>query len=116
MVPGGGNDRVYGVLFRVGNEEYDLLAESKGANKVDPVYEKVKVEVRLGMEEEYKDVATFTVVQGKRGEGDVPPSVQYKECLVRGAEEQGLPEDYVARVLKAVKDNGSAYRRKSVQC
>jgi hypothetical protein len=105
------NDEVWGAVYLLKSSDEGTLNKQKGTDKADPLYEQINVSVEMngkGIE-----AISYSIVNSKRLPFEAAPSPQYKECLIRGAEEQNLPKKYIA-ALKRIKDNGSSYRRKNV--
>ena len=103
-------DEVWGAVYRLKAADLIGLNKQKGTNKEDPLYEQIYVKVE--MSDKVVSAISFGIVDHKRLSYGAAPSPQYKECLVRGAEELGLPDEYI-ETLRVTKDNGSTYRRKN---
>ena len=82
---------VWGVVYRLEPEEWQRL------DAHEPGYERIRVEVLLARER--IDCTTYL----HPGAADVaPPFDWYRDLVVGGAREHGLPDDYV-RALEAVR-------------
>jgi len=106
-------DEVWGVVYRLAKDDLPSLDKQKGVDKADPLYERIAVVVEMEDGGQAMEAITYSIVESKRLPFGAAPSPQYKDCLVRGAIEVGLPERYVESIQR-VKDNGSTYKRKNV--
>jgi gamma-glutamylcyclotransferase (GGCT)/AIG2-like uncharacterized protein YtfP len=85
-VPAPGSD-VWGVLYEV--EESDLEAMDRGEN-VPAAYRRQDVTV---VDEQGKERRAITYVAN--GTGDFEPHPDYLRTIIRGAEDRGLPDEYI---------------------
>lgn len=107
-------DEVWGVVYRLADEDLPALDKQKGVGKVDPLYERITVTVH-GNDRELQCI-TYAMVPSRRvSSEEYLPSKQYRTCLLQGAKQAKLPKHYIAK-LQSIKDNGSTYERKSVSC
>nr|XP_053640562.1 gamma-glutamylcyclotransferase-like [Cherax quadricarinatus]XP_053640563.1 gamma-glutamylcyclotransferase-like [Cherax quadricarinatus]XP_053640564.1 gamma-glutamylcyclotransferase-like [Cherax quadricarinatus] len=91
---------VYGVIWEIGNEDMAKLDRQEGVN--NGVYKVLEVDVETPNGESvrarcYQQLITFT--EDKR------PSSVYKNVIIQGARENGLPENYI-KFLESIEDNG----------
>ena len=90
-------DEVYGVLFSIDKSEKRSLDKAEGYPKYG--YDKKTIDVVTIKGEKYKSVMYFakkSAINPKK-----KPYHWYKEQVVQGAKEHGLPEDYIKKI-KAV--------------
>ena len=92
-------DHVWGVLWELDQEHEASLDRQEG---VPSVYNRKQVEVECG---DGARVTALTYFLIKPEEQDKRPSGVYKDVIVRGAEEHGIPPYYIDR-LRSVEDNG----------
>ena len=85
-------DEVYGVLFKILKKEGKKLDKAEGYP--DYGYDKKKIDVITTKGEKYRSVMYFA--------NDIDPKKKpyhwYKEQVVQGAREHGLPEDYIKKI------------------
>merc|ERR1711990_1151446 len=92
------NEEVWGVLWELSIEHLTTLDAQEG---VPTVYNRKTVTVEVdGGEEE-----AFTYFLVKPVEEDRRPSAVYLDVIVRGAKENGLPEEYIEK-LQSIEHNG----------
>ena len=113
IVPESENSAVWGVLYRLKKSDEATMDKQKGINKADPLYEKIKINVLVNGQSTPTIATTYAIVSSKRVKTGVAPSIQYRDCLIRGAIQQGLPNEYID-FLRKIPDNGSTYKRKNV--
>ena len=88
-------DEVYGVLFSIDKSEESSLDKAEGYPKYG--YDKKTIDVITIKGEKYRAVMYFAYdIDSKK-----KPYHWYKEQVVQGAKEHGLPEDYIKKI-KAV--------------
>jgi hypothetical protein len=97
--PGG---EVWGALWVIAPEESRALDEQEGVFRDPPAYRRMTVDVATAAGDAVR-CRTYQVVAPDPG--GFRPSPAYKDTIVTGAIEIGLPEAYVAR-LRAIEDNG----------
>ena len=88
-------DEVYGVLFKILEREEKKLDKAEGYP--DYGYDKKKIDVITTKGEKYRSVMYFATDKDPKKK----PYHWYKEQVVQGAKEHGLPEDYIKKI-KAV--------------
>ena len=85
-------DEVYGVLFSIDKSEESSLDKAEGYPKYG--YDKKPIDVITIKGEKYRPVMYFA--------NDIDPKKKpyhwYKEQVVQGAREHGLPEDYIKKI------------------
>lgn len=109
-------DEVWGVVYRLADEDLPALDKQKGVGKSDPLYQRITVTVHDGDNDNELQCITYAMVPARRGSSEeYLPSKQYRTCLLQGAKQAKLPKHYIAH-LQNIKDNGSTYERKSVSC
>ena len=84
-------DRVWGVLYRLEKAQLAVL------DRFESGYERVEVEVRTADGEAHR----ATTYRSDRITSDPTPFAWYREMILEGAREHGLPEDYLA-ILEAL--------------
>lgn len=87
---GDGTDRVYGILFSISKADEKSLDREEG---LDRGYRKDTIAVITDMGT--KRAVVYIATQKDPGSR---PYHWYKEFVVRGAEEHGLPDDYIERI------------------
>jgi gamma-glutamylcyclotransferase (GGCT)/AIG2-like uncharacterized protein YtfP len=87
-------DLVWGVVYQIEPEERELLDQAEG---VGQGYDRCWVEVRLC---NYEPCRAF-IYQATRIDDTLLPFTWYKQHVVLGARENGLPDDYV-NLIEAV--------------
>jgi gamma-glutamylcyclotransferase len=95
-------DEVWGALWLIAPEHSQPLDEQEGLFRDPPAYRRIAVQV----ETPAGDLVTcrsYQVVSPNHA--GFLPSPAYKETILRGAEELGLPAHYMQR-LREVPDNG----------
>uniref|UniRef100_A0A7S2W8S0 Peptidase M14 domain-containing protein n=1 Tax=Mucochytrium quahogii TaxID=96639 RepID=A0A7S2W8S0_9STRA len=102
------HSKVYGVIYRIHNKHKDLLDRHNLAGSEDSHVSPVS----LGIEDANSD-RTFTChsykVPLKMNGEDIggryrrfKPSRQYRNCVIKGAKAQHLPEDYIEKKLRSI--------------
>ena len=86
-------DRVWGALYRLSEDQIDAMDELEG-----PGYRRVAVEVTIG---ERVVEAHLYIARPEAVNPDLPPLDSYKECVLAGARELGLPKKYVDAIEAA---------------
>ena len=89
---------VYGVLYDLSDEEFAQLDAISGVDR--GLYERLAVQVTTDAE----DVAAETYIIPNPG-GPFQPSAAYVRPILAGAQELGLPEDYVATLVALVRES-----------
>ena len=97
-------DEVWGAIWRIDGAEGRPLDEQEGVFREPPAYRRVTVEVTTPAGDLVRCRSYQVVTPDAEG---FAPSPAYKETILRGARELGLPRGYVAR-LEALADNGYA--------
>jgi hypothetical protein len=97
VATGNGADEVWGVIFEVADEHRSRLDKSEGG------YIPTEIDV-LSETESVRCIAY--VARAHRIDDSLKPYTWYKEFVVRGAEDHGLPPEYVAQLghVEAVGD------------
>jgi len=93
IVPATDTDEVWGAVYHLDGKDSASLNKQKGANKSDSLYERISVTVEINGQPRL--ARSYSVSDSKRKSKLMKPSPQYKECLIRGAEQIGLPIKYV---------------------
>lgn len=90
---GSHEDRVYGVIFEIPNEQLPKLDEAEGFKKgYDHKY--------IPLPDRPEESALAYVAETKYIDERLLPYRWYHELVVAGAEQHGLPSDYVAELRK----------------
>ncbi len=95
-------DEVWGALWVIAGEESHPLDEQEGVFRDPPAYERYPVTVETAAGDSVRCRSYHVVAPASR---DILPSPAYRDTILRGARDVGLPEAYVAR-LEALEDNG----------
>lgn len=90
IVPSSG-ETVYGGLFEVTEEDLDSLDHYEG---YPTRYQKIELPVLSGNGEIVKALAYF-----REGEKEGTPSTAYRNTVMEGARDCGIPEDYIEKYL-----------------
>jgi gamma-glutamylcyclotransferase len=94
------SDVIYGVIYDIEDVELDNLDRFEG---IGQGYKRKSIFV-----EGYHDSITYTAITYCAEEIDstLKPYTWYKEHVLKGAEENGLPEEYINKIkrVKAIKD------------
>ena len=93
IVPAAGEE-VWGALYELPDGRLDLLDAKEGQGWA---YRRTTVRVHA-VDGRRLEAEAYEVVDKEPEE--VPPAAEYADLLVRGARERGLPQDYVARLLR----------------
>ena len=88
---GNTNDAVYGVIFEMSVSQLARLDRFEGLGNG---YEQKEVAIILPDEEKLKALAYFATDINS----SLKPYAWYKEHVLRGAQEHGLPLDYIAKI------------------
>ncbi|CAG2103772.1 unnamed protein product [Medioppia subpectinata] len=97
------NGVVWGTVWTISDTELEIM------DKQEVGYKRIEINVLVGEEVVKCDVY---VQKGTHDDGfefttdETTPSLAYKTVILKGAIEQGLPEDYI-QFLKSFKDNGN---------
>ena len=105
-------DEVYGVLFKILETEEKNLDEAEGYP--DFGYGKKKIDVITTKGEKYRSVMYFaTDIDPKK-----KPYHWYKEQVVQGAREHGLPEGYIKKIddVESIPDQDPERERIERKC
>jgi gamma-glutamylcyclotransferase (GGCT)/AIG2-like uncharacterized protein YtfP len=94
LVPAG-DEETWGALYELPDGALDLLDGKEGEGFA---YRRREVDVLL--EGEPRAAVAYEVIDKEPDE--VPCVPEYRELLVAGARERGLPEDYVGRLLRSL--------------
>jgi cation transport regulator ChaC len=90
---------VWGVVYRLHDEDLAALDRREGYDPAKPAhvnrYNRVKV--RVLMDGEMHDCLTYLA---RAEPGRHVPNAEYMAAIITGAEENGLPEEYVAALKK----------------
>lgn len=95
-------DEVWGALWVIAPEDSRHLDEQEGVFRDPPAYRRISVEVSTPAGDVVRCRSYQVVTPHEAG---FLPSPAYKDTIVTGARELGLPESYLAR-LEAIEDNG----------
>ena len=95
---------VWGALWVIAPEHSRELDAQEGVFRDPPAYRRVSVEVETPAGDQVRCRSYRVVAPDPRG---FLPSPAYKDTILTGAREIGLPEVYLAR-LEAIPDNGVA--------
>lgn len=80
----------WGILYEIGKDELDKLDHKEGRGSA---YNRIKVDViRRGKTRPHR-ANTYTVIS--KEDSEIPPSPEYLDTLIEGAESQGLPAYYI---------------------
>lgn len=99
--PGGA---VYGVLYSVPDDWADMIRHKEGV--ATGLYREIEVEARLwtaGADDATMQLMTasaFVVVPGRAAATPPPPSQRWMEIVVRGAQQHGLPDLWIAELKR----------------
>lgn len=104
---------VYGVVYRLLDEDLPSMDKQKGVGKANPLYERISVVVETA--DGPLECISYAMVESRRDAAGFPPSIQYRKCIVNGAKQAKLPKPYVKQ-LERIQDNGNAYERRGVSC
>ncbi len=85
------NDVLYGVVFEIESSEKTALDEKEGLGNG---YEEKNVTVVSTSGEEYEVVTYYAT----KIDGSLKPCDWYKEHVLRGAQEHGLPSEYIEEI------------------
>lgn len=72
------DDVVWGVVYRLSNEDLDGMDKQKGVGKTDPLYERINVVVEREESAPLKCI-TYSMVDARRDKKGFLPSPQYRE-------------------------------------
>jgi len=113
LVPNAGSE-AWGVVYQFPEVDIPALDAQKGIDKDDPKYEKIEVNFDGAIRGK---AFTYVVRPEKRGLSTTMrgshPSVQYRNCILKGAEEANLPKNYIDFIV-SLEDNGIQFKRRSV--
>ena len=93
---GNDEDVVYGVLFSIDEIDHGYLSKEEGATSQYSGYKEEKVSVITDDGE--IDAFTYTINGEDKIDKTRKPYSWYKEQVVQGAIENGLPEDYIKKI------------------
>ena len=93
---GSDEDVVYGVLFSIDEIDHGYLSREEGATSQNSGYKEEKVSVITDDGE--IDAFTYTINGEDKIDKTRKPYSWYKEQVVQGAIENGLPEDYIKKI------------------
>ncbi|XP_076035822.1 gamma-glutamylcyclotransferase-like isoform X2 [Oratosquilla oratoria] len=93
-------DSVWGVLWEVHLDDMDNLDMQEGVHQ--QIYRPLQVKVLTGDGKEV-NARTYQIIRPV--EEDRRPSTVYKNVILTGARENGLPEEYIKK-LESIEDNG----------
>jgi len=94
MVPQVG-EAVWGGLFELSQKDLDNLDRFEG---YPSVYDRKEILV----ENDENDIIEKVFTYYKKPEAIGNPSQEYQDIIVKGAEECGLPQDYIDKILKVL--------------
>mmetsp|Transcript_13228 Transcript_13228/g.21505 ORF Transcript_13228/g.21505 Transcript_13228/m.21505 type:complete len:268 (-) Transcript_13228:2507-3310(-) len=111
----------WGVVYEFPKSDIPKLDKQKGIDNAEPKYKKIRV---LATSKDGKiqfDAFTYNILEKQHmpdqssstGVKRYQPSIQYRNCIIKGAKEAGLPQRYIDSLI-AMPDNGENYKRKSV--
>ncbi|KAK3086844.1 hypothetical protein FSP39_024363 [Pinctada imbricata] len=93
------NSSIWGVVWELGEADSDSL------DRQESCYDRLEVTVSSKEGKTYT-CRTYKMKQGIYQPGvDNRPSPQYKDVIVRGARQNGLPSEYITELAK-IEDNG----------
>ena len=102
------SDATWGVVYRIDRRHTSILDqfESLGVG-----YDRVEVDIKLSAGESVR--AWTYVARAEAIEAKLKPFHWYKDYLVRGAKQHGLPADYIETLesIEAMRDENLARRR-----
>ena len=93
---GNDEDVVYGVLFSIDEIDHGYLSREEGATSQNSGYKEEKVSV-ITVDGEV-EAFTYTINGEDKIDKTRKPYHWYKEQVVQGAKEHGLPEDYIKKI------------------
>ncbi|KAH9253385.1 hypothetical protein BASA81_008736 [Batrachochytrium salamandrivorans] len=106
-------EEVYGVVYRLRDEDLSSMDKQKGVGKTNPLYERISVMVETT--DGTLECISYAMVESRRDVVGFSPSIQYRKCILNGAKQAKLPKPYIKQ-LERIKDNGNAYERRGVSC
>ena len=106
VATGNAGDETWGVIFEIADEHRAALDKSEGG------YMSVPIDVLT--EEGSRSVLTY-IARPDRVDNSLRPYTWYKEFVVRGAEQHGLPPEYInkLKIVEAIADPDEARERKN---
>ncbi|XP_068226953.1 gamma-glutamylcyclotransferase-like [Palaemon carinicauda] len=93
-------NHLYGILWEIENEDMANLDMQEGVHQ--GIYKAVEVDVET-LDGEKVKARSYQIIRPL--EKDRRPSSVYMDVIIRGAKENGLPEDYI-KYLEGIEDNG----------
>jgi len=94
------NDNCWGCVWTMSTKDVSSLNDQEGVSM--GIYKPIEVQVETPEGEKLTCRTYYLLI---RDSEDKRPSPQYLGVIIKGAEENSLPEDYLAR-LKAIEHNG----------
>jgi len=100
---------VYGVLWELNMSDQQSLDIQEGV--FDNIYQRKQLTVETYPEGKLIDCMAYRIRDETRQKSldehgvNLIPSLRYKNVIIEGAKEHGLPEEYI-RMLEAIPDNG----------
>ena len=88
------SDTVWGRLFEIDKECLDNLDFCEGYNKAPKSYDRKNFEIRDESRIKYEAIAYF-----REGRKLGKPSEKYRQTILQGARDCGLPEEYIKTYL-----------------
>ncbi|XP_075251302.1 gamma-glutamylcyclotransferase-like [Convolutriloba macropyga] len=96
---------VYGAVWRIPASDLETLDLQEGVNL--GIYDRVKSpdDIQI-LDPNNQPIDCYTYIMNEDADS-LRPSPQYKHVIVSGAQQVGLPEDYIQGVLKNIEVNGN---------
>ena len=92
-------DIVHGVVYQFDPAEWHALDKHEGATGNNPGYDRVPIQVHTDLSN--RDVTTYLARRGRIDES-LKPYTWYRDLILCGAEQHGLPEDYRRKIESIV--------------
>ena len=88
-------DIVHGVVYQFDPADWHALDKHEGATGTNPGYDRVPIQVHT--DSGSRDVTTYLARRGRIDES-LKPYTWYRDLILCGAEQHGLPEDYRQKI------------------
>jgi gamma-glutamylcyclotransferase (GGCT)/AIG2-like uncharacterized protein YtfP len=92
---GNPEDIVHGVVYQFDPADWHALDKHEGATRNNPGYDRVPI--RVHTDSGSRDVTTY-LAQKERIDESLKPYTWYRDLILCGAEQHGLPEDYRQKI------------------